>query len=64
MTPSVQVFLLVLMRVSAFIFVSPGFSLKGVPPMMKIGLSVGLSMPVYSVMPVFSVSYSFPSFMV
>lgn len=64
MTPSVQVFLLVLMRVSAFIFVSPGFSLKGVPPMMKIGLSVGLSTPVYSVMPVFSVAYSFPSFMV
>lgn len=62
MSPSLQVFLLVLVRVSSFIFISPGFSLKGMPAFMKIGLSIGLSFPVYSVLPVFSESYAFPVF--
>lgn len=43
--------LLILIRVSAFIFICPGFSFKGLPNLVKIALSAGISIGVYAVVP-------------
>lgn len=49
MTAQVQLFFLVFMRISAFFMISPGFSFKGMPNLMKIILSGGVTLPVYIV---------------
>ncbi|WP_172672509.1 flagellar biosynthetic protein FliR [Jeotgalibaca dankookensis] len=43
----IQLFLLLLMRVGSFIMICPGFSLKGMPQLLKIALSFGLTLPLY-----------------
>ncbi|SFP96888.1 flagellar biosynthetic protein FliR [Desemzia incerta] len=43
--------LLILMRVSAFILICPGFSFTGLPNLVKVVLSAGISIGVYSVVP-------------
>lgn len=43
--------LLILMRVSAFIFVCPGFSFTGLPNLVKIALAAGISIGVYTAVP-------------
>ena len=48
MTAQLQLFFLIFMRISAFFIVSPGFSFKGMPNMMKIALSGGVTLPVYT----------------
>ncbi|MGB3160680.1 flagellar biosynthetic protein FliR [Carnobacterium sp.] len=45
----VQTSLLILMRISAFFMISPGFSMKGLPNLVKIGLSAGLTLAAYPV---------------
>ena len=51
MLTEIHAALLILMRVSAFIFVCPGFSFTGLPNMVKIAISAGISIGVYSVVP-------------
>jgi len=45
----IQTALLILMRISAFFVISPGFSMKGLPNLVKIGLSAGLTIAAYPV---------------
>jgi flagellar biosynthetic protein FliR len=45
----VQTALLILMRISAFFIISPGFSMKGLPNIVKVGLSAGLTIAAYPV---------------
>ena len=53
-----EYFLLILIRVSAFVYVAPFFSIKGIPRLMKVGFSVLLSMMLYDVVPRESIVYS------
>lgn len=53
-----EFFLLVLMRVSTFIFVAPFFSLKGTPNNVKIGFAVLFSVMLYNTMPKTDVIYN------
>lgn len=53
-----EFFLLILMRVSTFVFVAPFFSLKGTPNMVKVGFSVLFSVMIYNTIPVTPVEYS------
>ncbi len=46
-----QKLLLVLMRITGFVFLCPGFSFKGLPNMFKITLSFGFSIIVYLTIP-------------
>lgn len=48
MSSDIQVFLLMVMRVGAFVVVCPGFSFKGIPNTMKVALTIGLVLPLYS----------------
>lgn len=48
---TLQKLILIFMRIGAFIFISKGFSFKGVPTVVKIAISLGLSLPVYAVIP-------------
>lgn len=45
----VQTSLLIMMRISAFFVISPGFSMKGLPNLVKVGLAAGLTMAAYPV---------------
>ena len=45
----IQTALLILMRITTFFVISPGFSLKGLPNLVKIGLSAGLTFAAYPV---------------
>lgn len=54
--------LLILMRVSAFIFICPGFSFTGLPNLVKIVLSAGISIGVYAVVPTVAVIDSIIAF--
>lgn len=51
MNVNFQYFLLVLIRISSFVWISPGFSHKGLPQLMKLTISAGMSMVVYGAMP-------------
>ncbi|GAA0362025.1 hypothetical protein GCM10008932_13310 [Alkalibacterium iburiense] len=51
MTAEIQQFLLVMIRLTIFITVSPGFSHSSFPTISKVALSVGLSLPVMSILP-------------
>ncbi|MDZ7835780.1 MAG: flagellar biosynthetic protein FliR [Alkalibacterium sp.] len=46
MTTDIQQFLLILIRLTVFISVSPGFSHKSFPTASKLALAVGLTLPV------------------
>lgn len=46
-----QKLLLILVRITSFIFLSPGFSFKGLPNTFKVALSVAFSMVVYFTIP-------------
>lgn len=52
MNENFQYFLLILIRIASFIWISPGFSFKGMPQMAKLVLSFGLSLAVFGVMPI------------
>ncbi len=41
-----------MIRIASFIWISPGFSFKGMPQMAKLVLSFGLSLAVFGVMPI------------
>lgn len=47
MAIDIQYFLLILIRVASFIWISPGFSFRGMPQVAKAVLSAGLAMAVY-----------------
>ena len=51
MVIQIQKLVLILIRITAFIVVSPGFSFKGLPNTLKVALSVSLSMMVYTLIP-------------
>lgn len=51
MVIQIQKIILILVRITAFIVVCPGFSFKGLPNTLKIALSVSLSMIVYTIVP-------------
>lgn len=53
-----EYFLLVLIRVSCFIYVAPFFSMSNTPARVKIGFSVLLSVLLYQVLPVSKVEYA------
>lgn len=42
-----QKLLLILVRITSFVFLSPGFSFKGIPNILKVSLSLAFSMIVY-----------------
>lgn len=45
--------ILILIRITAFMVVSPGFSFKGLPNIFKVGLSFSVSLIVYTIVPDF-----------
>ena len=49
MTATIQQFLLIMIRMTVFIAISPGFSHKSFPTLSKVALAVGLSVPVMAV---------------
>ena len=51
MNAQVQQFLLVFIRMSVFIVVCPAFSMKAIPPVLKVALSGGLALAVLSSFP-------------
>lgn len=51
MVIQIQKMILILVRITAFIVICPGFSFKGLPNTLKVALSVSLSMMVYTVIP-------------
>ena len=48
---TLQKLILIFMRIGSFVFISKGFSFKGVPTVVKIAISLGLSLPVYIMIP-------------
>ena len=48
---TLQKVILIFMRIASFLFVSKAFSFKGVPTVVKIAISLGLSLPVYAMLP-------------
>ncbi|AGY82332.1 flagellar biosynthetic protein FliR [Carnobacterium inhibens] len=52
MTIQLQTIILIFIRITAFIVVSPGFSIKGLPSVAKIALSMGITLAAYSAVPV------------
>jgi len=53
-----EYFLLILVRISAFVFVAPFFSVKGIPRRYKVGFSLFLAMVMFDVAPRAALSYS------
>lgn len=51
MVIQIQKLILILVRITAFIVICPGFSFKGLPNTLKIALSVSLTMMVYAIIP-------------
>lgn len=52
MNIQLQTIILIFIRVTSFIVVSPGFSIKGLPSVAKIALSMGITLAAYSAVPV------------
>lgn len=52
MTIQLQTIILIFIRITSFIVVSPGFSIKGLPSVAKIALSMGITLATYSAVPV------------
>lgn len=51
MTIQLQTMILIFIRITSFIVVSPGFSIKGLPSIAKIALSMGITLAAYSAVP-------------
>jgi flagellar biosynthetic protein FliR len=51
MTIQLQTVILIFIRVTSFIVVSPGFSIKGLPNVAKIALAMGITLAAYSAVP-------------
>lgn len=49
---TVQTFMLIMIRIASFIWISPGFSFKGTPQLLKVAISAGLALAVYNTVPV------------
>ena len=49
MNIQVQKLILIMMRISSFVFLSPGFSFKGLPNTLKVALGTSISMVVYMI---------------
>lgn len=62
MSVDIQVFLLMVMRIGAFIVVCPGFSFKGIPNVMKVALTIGLALPLYPLAPTGYAEMTMPFF--
>lgn len=62
MTAEVQQFLLVMIRLSVFIAISPGFSHASFPTVSKLALSVAMSIPVMAVIPGFQAELAMGTF--
>ncbi len=52
-----EAFLLILVRITAFIYVAPFFSLRSVPQRVKVGLSIFFSLVLFQVIPSLEVNY-------
>lgn len=52
-----EVFLLILVRITAFIFVAPFFSLKDVPQKVKVGFSLFFAIILFQTIPVATIEY-------
>ncbi|WP_407371250.1 flagellar biosynthetic protein FliR [Carnobacterium sp.] len=52
MTIQLQTIILIFIRITSFIVLSPGFSIKGLPSVAKIALSMGITLATYSAVPV------------
>ncbi len=55
----IEKLILILVRITSFMVVSPGFSFKGLPNMFKIGLSFSVSLVVYFAVPDLSLGGNF-----
>lgn len=51
MVIQIQKLILILVRITSFIVICPGFSFKGLPNTLKVALSVSLTMMVYAIVP-------------
>lgn len=54
----IQTALLIFIRIATFITISPGFSIKGLPNLVKVGLAVGITLAAFPVVPTLSVAAS------
>lgn len=48
---SIQIFLLIMIRIASFIWISPGFSFRSMPQLGKVAITVGISLAVYGTTP-------------
>lgn len=53
-----EYFLVILMRISGFIFTAPFFSLKNTPRRLKVGFSLGLALIIYTILPYEPLQYA------
>lgn len=58
MVIQIQKLILILVRITAFIVICPGFSFKGLPNTVKIALSVSLTMMIYNLIPAIEINQS------
>lgn len=63
MTGEVQQFLLIMIRLTVFISISPGFSHSSFPTVSKVALSTGLALPVISAVPALSAELAMGDFL-
>lgn len=49
---SLQIFLLITIRIASFIWISPGFSFRSMPQLGKLAITLGLSLAVYGIVPI------------
>ena len=54
----IEYFVLILVRITSFVFIAPFFGMSNTPQRTKLGLSVFLSLVIYNVMPESTVEYS------
>lgn len=64
MTGDVQQFLLVMIRLTVFISISPGFSHSSFPTISKVALAVGLTLPIMGVIPSMGVELAIGNFVI
>lgn len=64
MVIQLQKLILILVRITAFIVVCPGFSFKGLPNTLKVALSVSLSLMIYNLIPDVEITQSFLLFFI
>lgn len=48
---TIQIFLLIMIRIASFIWISPGFSFRSMPQLGKVAITVGISLAVYGIIP-------------